>query len=189
MADTNKDPKTSTETESHIPELGAGVWNTAWIDNFLGDLQSIRWPNMSQMITDLNGVVYFKSSSSLWMCALVNAKIDVVLKNTIVQTALIGRKGTVKEYVCAQDYDITMSGLLVGSLKNTPPLDILFLLRQCIEDDGYVIVGSPYLLTFGITKLVLKEYSIPQGNTSSLVNTKEYKLSFISDSAINLTIL
>ncbi len=52
---------------------------------------------------------------------LSGAKIDVYRKNTIVSTALAGRRGTVKEFIKAEDYDITISGQLISNYWGGKP--------------------------------------------------------------------
>lgn len=84
---------------------------------------------------------------------LSGAKIDVYRKNTIVSTALAGRRGTVKEFIKAEDYDITISGQLISNYWGKPaayPVESLRTLISLMQVEDVIEVSSAYLGFFEI---------------------------------------
>jgi hypothetical protein len=116
---------------------------------------------------------------------LMSGTIDVGLRNTIVKTPLTGRKGTVKEHVCAEDYTVEISGDLVGNTQNAYPLEELRELVKLIETEGQIEIASVFLEAFDIRTCVLEWYKIPQKG-AKFANTQNFTLYFLSDTPVDL---
>lgn len=132
-------------------------------------------------------------------------KIEVQRNNTIVSTALVGRKGTVKEFIQAQDYKVTISGVLtnhsvyrdasaanvdnIGAIteraKNSKsyPIEQLRILINILESEESVECESILLEQYGISKLALASLYI---KPSPHINTQPFKLQFLSDEDVDL---
>lgn len=87
--------------------------------------------------------------------------ISLGLTKTIVETATVGkyRKGTVKEYICTEDYNITIKGVCIDlddpelyPGKQVQLLNDLFDINDALE-----VESNPFLELFGIRKIVLKD--------------------------------
>ncbi|MCL2133026.1 MAG: DUF6046 domain-containing protein [Bacteroidales bacterium] len=164
----------------HIKWNGV-AWNETW-DPF-HDLQVCEnYSDFAKLLTNISNVVVFKIWSKVinWGFVAIDPKIDVTLKNTIVQTPLTGRRHTVKEYICGNDYEVIITGNLMSILKNTPPLETLLLLRKCAEAQEPIFVASAYLITFNISKLLLKDFKVQQNIKDLPLNTPQYTLTFLS---------
>lgn len=88
--------------------------------------------------------------------------ISMSLAKTIVETATVGkeRKGTVKEYICTEDYQITIRGVCVNEDKDRRdeyPAEQVQELHKMFEiNDSLEVINNPFLLLFDIKNIVLK---------------------------------
>jgi len=170
--DGETESNTNGETESK--DLWKTMWNKAWTEVFDANFEA-------DSLTNAANLVYFKVPDKLWMFVLVDPRINVTFTNTIAQTPLIGKKHSIKEYIGGNDYEIVMTGTLMSAFKDAPPLESLALLRQCVETQGRLIVYSGLLLTYGITRVVLKEFKLIQQVKDLALNTPQYSLTFVAD--------
>jgi hypothetical protein len=79
---------------------------------------------------------------------------SVTVNKNIVKTQIQGRKGAVKEYIGLGDYDVSISGIIVGGNGIYPRTEVqqLISIIQCNEA---ITVTSWYLQMFGINSLVI----------------------------------
>lgn len=111
--------------------------------------------------------------------------ISLSLTKTIVETPTVGkeRKGTVKEYICTEDYNLTINGLCVyldEEKKGMYPAEQVQEVQNMFEiNDSLEVVSNPFLELFGIRNLVLKEiqWEAMQGQES----LQKYSITAISD--------
>lgn len=112
---------------------------------------------------------------------------EVVLKSAIVsvtqakiisRTKIYGRSGTVKEYICDDDYNIRISGVITGPNGVTPQADIDALMEVLKAPIALDIV-CPYLNTKGITQAVVDSYDLPQ--VEGGISYQNYVINLISD--------
>lgn len=87
-------------------------------------------------------------------------RIDTVLFNVtgsknIIKTPIVGRRGTVKEYISMGDYQITAEGAIVSQYPNVFPQDEVRLLVELLELGKALPVASKFLDLFGITSIVV----------------------------------
>ncbi|MCK9303506.1 MAG: DUF6046 domain-containing protein [Bacteroidales bacterium] len=110
---------------------------------------------------------------------LIDVKINVTHPNKIAETSLVGRDGTVKEFVQRQDYAVRIGGNLIGE-KDKFPYDLLRTLLSILNKQESFEVASMYLELFGISKMVLKNADFNQ-NELKLFNVMPFLLTFVSD--------
>ncbi|BFO64126.1 DUF6046 domain-containing protein [Chryseobacterium sp. KCF3-3] len=88
--------------------------------------------------------------------------ISMSLAKTIVETATVGkeRKGTVKEYICTEDYQITIRGVCVNEDENRrdeyPSQQVQELQKLFEINDSLKVIDNPFLILFDIKNIVLK---------------------------------
>lgn len=96
-----------------------------------------------------------------------DATVSVSLQKTVVQTALVGHKGTIKEYISAGDYQVGITVGLVatdgnGEVVDQYPERAVAQLREILEREEALEVTSGYLNLWGITHLVVTGFSAKQ---------------------------
>lgn len=86
---------------------------------------------------------------------------SISLSKTIVETATVGkeRKGTVKEYICTEDYNINIKGVCVNEAEpETYPAEQVAELKKMFEiNDSLEVVSNPFLELFEIRNIVFKD--------------------------------
>lgn len=109
--------------------------------------------------------------------------ISIGLVKTIVETATVGkyRKGTVKEYICTEDYNITIRGVCVDLTDpEIYPADQVALLNDLFEiNDALEIESNPFLELFGIRKIVLKDINFDE--MAGEAGMQKYTITAVSD--------
>lgn len=99
---------------------------------------------------------------------LINdATVNVALQKQIVQTALVGRAGTIKEYITDGDYQMNISvGLAAvddnGEIIDQYPERAVAQLREILERPEALEVSSAFLDLWGITHMVVTGFSAKQ---------------------------
>lgn len=109
--------------------------------------------------------------------------ISLGLTKTIVETATVGkyRKGTVKEYICTEDYSITIKGVCIDLVDpEIYPADQVGLLNDLFEiNDALEVESNPFLELFGIRKIVLKDIQFDEMIGES--GLQKYTITAVSD--------
>ena len=123
-------------------------------------------------------------AADMWEMEIIDARIDVVKKNTIKETSLVHRDGTVKELIQASDYDVTITGHLFSDSK-TPgsalfPAEQLKNLNSMLSIKEPIRISSVYTDCFGIDWVVMKQAEFKQ-STDQYLNVLEFKLVMASD--------
>ena len=109
----------------------------------------------------------------------VNAKIRVTKQNTIVETALVNRVGTIKEYITAKDYVIDISGDIMVS-ENAYPTYEIGEINEFLSEPEVFDVANVYLETFNISKMVFDHGDFDQ-QAQRYFNVLPFKFTFKSD--------
>lgn len=103
-------------------------------------------------------------------------------EHRIVSTALVGRDGTVKEYINAGDWSVSLVlGLQAesgGMITDEWPGDELRTLRKLLEAKETLRVHSEFLDALNIGRLVIKSYKVPQMTEA---NYQVAEISAVSD--------
>lgn len=113
---------------------------------------------------------------------LPDAVAAVSRENRIVSTALVGRDGTVKEYINAGDWAVNLvvgvQAVRDGVIADEYPGDELRELRKLLEVKAAIEVHSEFLAIFDITKIVIKSYAATQMTEA---NYQAVSISAVSD--------
>ncbi|MGV4413874.1 DUF6046 domain-containing protein [Chryseobacterium sp. T1] len=92
--------------------------------------------------------------------------LSIGLVKTIVETATVGkeRKGTVKEYICTEDYSINIKGVCVNEqdMEIYPTEQVLELKKMFEINDSLEVVSNPFLELFEIRNIVLKDLQLDE---------------------------
>lgn len=112
-----------------------------------------------------------------------NFEIDTVLFNinqsrNIVKTPIQGLDGTVKEYISDGDYIINIKGIIQGANGIYPFDDVNNFISICQAKCALNIV-SDYLMSLGISNIVIESYSLPQDMGSQ--SQQVFELNCLSD--------
>lgn len=115
---------------------------------------------------------------------LINdAVVNISKQKEIVKTALVGRTGTIKEYITDGDYQLSINiGVVAVDSENKPidqyPEKAMGVLRKIFEKDESLEVSSAFLDVFGINKMVVTGFSASQMTHS---NRQTIEVSALSD--------
>ena len=105
------------------------------------------------------------------------------LTKTIVKTATVGkqRKGTVKEYICTEDYTISIKGVCINvDEPELYPADQVAILHDLVAiNDALEVETNAFLELFGIRKLVIEDIKFDEMVGES--GLQRYTISAISD--------
>lgn len=113
--------------------------------------------------------------------------IRISCKKTIVETALVNRRGTVKELINAEDYNIKLRGFLIGDNDQLPDEGITQL-KDLFEKNESVVFRnalSDIFLT-GDDKVVIKAIDFPE--VKGVKNVRPFELDIVSDSEFTLIV-
>jgi hypothetical protein len=109
--------------------------------------------------------------------------ISLGLSKTIVETATVGkyRKGTVKEYICTEDYQIMIKGVCVDvDNPEDYPTDQVAALNELFEiNDSLDVLSNLFLELFGIRKIVLKDIQFE--DMAGEAGMQKYTITAVSD--------
>jgi hypothetical protein len=109
--------------------------------------------------------------------------ISLGLSKTIVETATVGkyRKGTVKEYICTEDYQITIKGVCVDDedLKAYPAKQVALINDLFAINDSLEVVSNVFFELFGIRKIVLKDLQFD--DMAGEAGMQKYTITAVSD--------
>jgi hypothetical protein len=109
----------------------------------------------------------------------VNAKIRVNKQNTIVETPLVNRVGTIKEYIAAKDYTIDVSGDIIVNTNSYPIIEIHKVNEFLSAPETFEVVNV-YLGAFHIDKMVFKNGNFNQQG-QKFFNALPFDFTFTSD--------
>lgn len=116
-------------------------------------------------------------------------EIDQVLMSVsqsknIVTTAIVGRNGTVKEYIADGDYSISIQGALASNKADVYPVTEFANLLEILKAPVSVKVESEFLAQFDIQEIVVTNYDFPQ--VAGFRDLQYFSISAISDEPIEL---
>jgi hypothetical protein len=125
-------------------------------------------------------------SAGDYKITFIHTLISVDPINTIVSTPLQGKRGTAKEYIQAQDYEVQITGTLSTDQPDMFPRNEVKDLIRILKKAQSLDVVSEYLALFDISKLVFTRGTFRQ--LEGTQNVQPFELSFLSDEDIQLTI-
>lgn len=113
---------------------------------------------------------------------LADAVAAVSRERRIVSTALVGRDGTVKEYINEGDWAINLvvgvQPVENGEILDDYPSEALRELRRLLDVKAAIEVHSEFLAIFDITKMVIRSYAASQMTEA---NYQAVSISAVSD--------
>lgn len=116
--------------------------------------------------------------------------VSVIGRKNIVETPLVGRRGTVKELINTDDYVISIKGLIISEGDYYPEAKVKEM-RQLFEQSTALEIVSPitdiFLLTpdrKGYDKVVIKSMSFPP--IVGVMNVRSYEIELVSDESFTL---
>lgn len=117
------------------------------------------------------------------MLLINDVTVNVTLQKEVVKTALVGRAGTIKEYITDGDYQLSMSVGIVATDDNGEIIDqyperAVAQLREIMERPEALEVSSAFLDIFGITRMVVTGFSAKQMTHS---NRQVIEITALSD--------
>jgi len=112
---------------------------------------------------------------------------DVTIVKQIITTKIQGVKGSVKEYISQDDYDLTIRGVLVDpSGQRYPEEQVKQLVEYCEVPESVEIAARFLNDNFDIHYLTIKEVNFPQ--IEGTENAQLFEIKAISDEPIELTV-
>ena len=111
--------------------------------------------------------------------------ISLSLQKTIVETATVGkeRRGTVKEYICTEDYNLSIKGVCmnenVDERDEYPAKQVQELHRMFEINERLNIETNPFLELFGIRGIVLKTFDLEE--MAGQQGLQKYTITAVSD--------
>jgi len=116
-------------------------------------------------------------------CEIPNAVIGYTAKKTIVETPMVGRRGSVKELVNIDDYEISITGAVIGD--DWPEAELKKL-------NDLFKINEPIQLTCALTNLFMDEENSVVIKSMDFVETRGaetiqiVKMTLTTDSSLNL---
>lgn len=105
----------------------------------------------------------------------------------IVTTQMVGMNGTIKEYINDGDYTLNIvvgvAAVKDGVIVDEYPADGLRELRKFLDSPDTLEVYSMFLDIFGISRIVIRSYSVTQDTAS---NYQSVSIQAISDNEYNI---
>lgn len=109
--------------------------------------------------------------------------VGLTLAKTIIETATVGklRKGTVKEYITTEDYQINLRGVCFDENDmESYPADQVDALNKLFEiNDALEVENNPFFELFGIRKIVLKDIQFDE--MAGQQGMQRYTIAAVSD--------
>lgn len=101
-----------------------------------------------------------------------DAVVSISQTKNIVKTALVGLNGTIKEYINAGDYEISiMVGIVAtevdGTIVDEYPEEGIRTVKKFLDENRAVQVSSPFFDIFGISRMVVEKFSLAQETHSN----------------------
>ena len=113
--------------------------------------------------------------------------VSISSKKTIIETALTERRGTVKELINIEDYQITIRGLIIGGTNELPEADVAKLVDIYELNVAVTITNALtdiFLLKGGSERVVIKSLDFPE--VKGVKNVRGYTLVMVSDQSFSL---
>ncbi|MEG1673214.1 MAG: DUF6046 domain-containing protein [Alistipes sp.] len=100
-----------------------------------------------------------------------DAVVSLSREKHIVRTTLVGLDGTIKEYICNGDYDISIAVGIVavenGQIVDEYPEEGLRKVREFLDENEAVEVSSVFFDIFDIPRMVVTRFSVRQDTQSN----------------------
>lgn len=115
--------------------------------------------------------LFFKSKISNKEFEFAEAYVNVSRQKTIVKTSVVGKDGSVKEFISNNDFTLDIQIALKDEDDNDIyPIDQLNDFAELLAENRELKVGSEFLDAFKITEIVIINYNVPQQTYSNRQN-------------------
>lgn len=104
--------------------------------------------------------------------------------NTIIKTPLTGVKGSVKEFINTEDYQISIKGLIINEESDDLPEEMVRSIRTICEKRQSVDIENRLLTLFDIHQVAIETFSFP--GVEGYQNIQAYEINCISDWPLDL---
>jgi hypothetical protein len=153
-------------------EVGAGDYNSpALVYDYFPrfDTGSTDTQRMSVLGTPIFSDMILQYRETKLVLDLV--LLEVTQKKTIVSTSIVGRDGSVKEFINNADYSINIKGSLFSNMPNVVPEEELKKLKEIVAINDTIRVISPFLDLFDVRNIVVSMSKINQlEGKSNIIN-------------------
>lgn len=112
--------------------------------------------------------------------------IDISYPKTIVKTPILNGKGTVKEYINTDDYQVNIRGILINYFSDAYPEDLLYEFEQVCKINKELRILSPVVNLLDINNIVIENVSYP--SVEGFNNIQPFVLQCVSDEPVELVI-
>jgi len=130
------------------------------------------------------------SPTSLTKWNLPYPVISVSSRKTIIETPLTERRGTVKELINTEDYEIVIRGFIISDTNDFPENDVTTL-RSIYEQNNALSIQCPLTDIFllrpdrnGSDQVVIRDLKFPA--ITGVKHIRPYELQLVSDEPFNL---
>ncbi|WEK18176.1 MAG: DUF6046 domain-containing protein [Candidatus Pedobacter colombiensis] len=113
--------------------------------------------------------------------------LDVSQAKKIVSTEVVGRNGSVLEYIGLGDYQINIQGFIINYNADEYPDRQVAEMKRILDIPRSLKVSSLYLNRLGIDRMAIKEYSFPvlEGH----IQVQPFKIAAVSDLPYELDLI
>lgn len=115
---------------------------------------------------------------------LDTALIEISQTKNLVRTTIQGRSGDVIEYISKGNYDIRIRGVIDSGSMHVYPEDKVNTLKNILDVDESITITSAFAQLFGISDVVVTDYTFSQ--VPGGYNVQPYEISLISDTPLEL---
>jgi hypothetical protein len=112
--------------------------------------------------------------------------ITVERQKKVVITPIVGREGTVKEFINNGDYHITVNGQIVADFENYFPTNKLKAFNEIVNLESEINVSSAFLNHFNITTVVILNATVSENR--AVKNAVPFSMVMVSDIPITLRV-
>lgn len=107
--------------------------------------------------------------------------VSISLQKTIVETPTVGeeRIGTVKEYICTEDFNIDIKGVCVGAKGSYPAKEVAIINELFSINEALDVKDNLFFSLFNIQKIILRNISFDEMMGKESV--QKYTINAVSD--------
>jgi hypothetical protein len=151
---------------------------------------TLTYPDNTPLSAQDAGLVSNSAPGGLTTWNLPFPVISISSRKTIIETPLTERRGTVKELINIEDYEITIKGFIISATNDFPESDVMTL-RTIYEQNTPLSIKCPLTDIFlirpdrsGSDQVVIRELKLSP--VTGVKNIRPYELSLVSDEAFSL---
>lgn len=163
------------------PDSPSIIYNVPEIELQQAQVYTAIGTPIYDLVKFLGGTVKSTSQNYQGLDLLDAPLIAVSRKKVIIQTAIAGRDGSVKELISNGDWNVRIRGILASHDSPVYPYADVEALNRLVNVPAALEIESRLLNMFGINSLVIESFEFPDSN--GFTNIQPYILNCISDYA------